>query len=123
MKRLVATTCLITLFAAGAVPAQDTTPMADHSQMTGAMDGFMSVMNKQIESMPKTSSGNVDADFIMMMIPHHQSAIDMAKIELEQGSDAEAKKMAQQIIDAQQKEIKELSAMLERMGMTPPPAN
>jgi uncharacterized protein (DUF305 family) len=56
------------------------------------------------------------------MIPHHQSAIDMARIELEQGEDEETRAMAQEIIDAQEAEIEEMRAMLERMGVEAPAA-
>ena len=73
-------------------------------------------------AMPTESSGHVDADFLLMMIPHHQSAIDMARIELEQGEDEETKAMAQAVIDAQEAEIAEMRAMLERMGVEAPAA-
>ena len=46
----------------------------------------------------------------MMMIPHHQSAIDMAKVQLEQGDDPQLRAMAEKIIAAQEKEIEELEA-------------
>ena len=54
-------------------------------------------MRAIMKSMPMESSGNVDADFLLIVIPHHQSAIDMAKVELEQGTDEETRKMAQMI--------------------------
>jgi uncharacterized protein (DUF305 family) len=50
-------------------------------------------------------SGDVDKDFAKLMIPHHQGAIDMAKIELEHGRNAELKAMATAIIESQQREI------------------
>jgi uncharacterized protein (DUF305 family) len=64
----------------------------------------------------------VDADFLLMMIPHHQSAIDMARVQLEQGQDEATRAMAQEIIDAQEAEIAEMRTMLEGMGVEPPAA-
>ena len=97
----------------------------DHSDMAMGdmaepMQGMMAVMDTMMQSMPGESSGSVDADFLLMMIPHHQSAIDMARIELEQGDDDETKAMAQAVIDAQEKEIAEMRTMLERMGVEAP---
>ena len=94
----------------------------DMGNMPEQMQGFMGVMDTMMQNMPMESSGMVDADFLLMMIPHHQSAIDMARIELEQGEDEETKAMAQEIIDAQEAEIEEMRAMLERMGVEPPAA-
>ena len=50
-------------------------------------------------------SGDVDADFAAMMIPHHQGAVDMAKILKEKGTDPELQKLADAIIASQEKEI------------------
>ena len=94
----------------------------DMSAMEGAMGEMMGAMDTMMQAMPTESSGMVDADFLLMMIPHHQSAIDMARIELEQGEDEETRAMAQEIIDAQEAEIEEMRAMLERMGVEAPAA-
>ena len=80
----------------------------------------MGTMQTMMQGMPQESSGDPDADFLLMMIPHHQSAVDMAHIELEQGDDEETRAMAQAVIDAQEKEIEEMRAMLERMGVQSP---
>ncbi len=97
----------------------------DHSNMAmdgamGEMMGAMSTMMQSMEAMPST--GMVDANFLLMMIPHHQSAIDMARVELEQGEDEATKAMAQEIIDAQEAEIAEMRTMLEGMGVELPAA-
>lgn len=94
----------------------------DMSAMPEPMQGMMGAMDTMMTAMPMESSGMVDADFLLMMIPHHQSAIDMARVELEAGEDEETKAMAQEIIDAQEAEIAEMRTMLERMGVEPPAA-
>ncbi len=55
-----------------------------------------------------------------MMIHHHQGAIDMAQIELEEGHDPELRQMANEVVVAQQKEIEELKDWLERNGCANP---
>ena len=61
-------------------------------------------------------SGNADVDFRRKMIPHHQGAIDMAKVALQHAKDPETKRMAQKIIDDQQKEIVEMQEWLNKSG-------
>lgn len=56
-----------------------------------------------------------DREFIDMMIPHHQGAIRMARIELSKGSSAEAKKLAQAIVDAQTREIGDMNDWRKRL--------
>ena len=68
-------------------------------------------MDKDMNSMAMT--GNMDKDFVMMMKTHHQSAIDMANDELSHGKKYEMKKMAQKIIEDQNKEIKEFNNWLD----------
>lgn len=95
----------------------------DHSSMDsndmemGSMpmnSGMQPAMDKMMADMHQMSmTGNVDHDFAMMMKSHHQAAIDMSQVELESGKNDELKKMAQNIIDAQKKEIIELQSFLD----------
>jgi uncharacterized protein (DUF305 family) len=86
------------------------------------MQGMMGAMQTMMQGMPMESAGDPDADFLLMMIPHHQSAVDMARVELEQGDDEETRAMAEKVIEAQEAEIAEMRAMLERMGIEAPAA-
>ena len=64
-------------------------------------------------------SGNADRDFAAAMIPHHQGAIEMARIQLRHGTDPEMRRLAEEIIRTQEAEIAELRAFLARSA---PPA-
>ena len=61
-------------------------------------------------------TGDQDRDFARKMIVHHQGAIDMARQQLARGKDAQMRGMAGKIIGAQQREIAELNAFLDRTG-------
>ncbi|KDR28440.1 MULTISPECIES: CopM family metallochaperone [Caballeronia] len=60
-------------------------------------------MMKNMSAPPYT--GNTDKDFVAHMIPHHQGAVDMAKVELKYGKDPDMKRLAKNIIKAQDEEI------------------
>jgi len=53
-------------------------------------------------------TGDPDKDFVSMMIMHHEGAIDMAEVEVDNGTDPQIKKMAQEIINKQEAEIKQM---------------
>jgi uncharacterized protein (DUF305 family) len=63
-------------------------------------------------------SGNIDRDFVVMMVPHHQSAIDMAQAELRYGREAQLRRIAQEIIVDQTRQI---SLMRLAVGEPLPP--
>ena len=67
---------------------------------------YMDIMNKMHQAMSAgVQAKNADVGFAKGMIPHHEGAIAMAKVELQYGKDAEMKALAQKIVDAQQSEI------------------
>jgi uncharacterized protein (DUF305 family) len=62
-------------------------------------------MNKMMADMTIKPTGDVDRDFVAMMVPHHQGAIDMAKAELKYGHNEQLRRIAQEIVVTQQQEI------------------
>ncbi|MCO5733169.1 DUF305 domain-containing protein [Rhizobium sp. SSA_523] len=77
---------------------------------------FEAANKKMHADMAIAYSGNPDVDFVRSMIPHHQGAIDMAKIELAHGKDPELRKLAQEVISAQEGEIAMMRAWLAEHG-------
>jgi uncharacterized protein (DUF305 family) len=59
-------------------------------------------------------SGDNDVDFVRLMLPHHQAAIDMAKTELLYGKDPQMRRLAQEIITDQQLEIELMQRWLKQ---------
>jgi len=59
-------------------------------------------------------SGNSDVDFVRLMLPHHQAAIDMAKTQLLYGKDPQMRRLAQEIITDQQLEIEFMQQWLKK---------
>jgi uncharacterized protein (DUF305 family) len=62
-------------------------------------------MTKMMADMDVRPTGDVDVDFVAMMIPHHQGAIDMARAQLRYGRNEQVRRLAQEIIVTQQEEI------------------
>ena len=76
-------------------------------------------MTKMMTAMDIKPSGDIDADFVAMMVPHHQGAIDMALAQLRYGRNEQLRRLAQEIIVTQQQEI---AAMRLALGQPLPPS-
>ncbi len=74
---------------------------------------FKTAHMKMMHDMMMEFSGDADVDFVRGMIPHHQGAIEMAKVQLEHGKDPELRKLAQTIISDQEKEIAQMQDWLK----------
>jgi hypothetical protein len=81
---------------------------------TPSTKAFIEANTKMHQGMAIQFTGNADADFVKGMIPHHQGAVDMAKIVLQYGKDPEIKKFAESIIKAQSTEIEFMNAWLKK---------
>ena len=98
----------------GTALAQQAMQHQGHMGGMPSMGDMQGAMTRMQQGMDLPSSGNVDVDFARMMIPHHQGAIDMAKVELAQGKDPKLRKLAEEIIAAQEKEIEFLKSWLAK---------
>lgn len=77
---------------------------------------FAGINARMHRDMDMTYTGKTDVDFAKAMIAHHQGAIDMAKVELAFGEDPEIKKVAEEVIKAQEGEIAFLKDWLQKNG-------
>ncbi len=83
---------------------------------SAATTAYKAVNDKMHKDMMVAFTGDADADFVRGMIPHHQGAIDMAKVVLAHGKDPELRKLANAIITEQEKEIAFMRDWLKKNG-------
>ena len=108
------TLAVTVLLATSASVLADDMTMASHA---GPADkAFMESMQKMQQDMAMKPTGNTDRDFVRMMMPHHQGAIDMAKVELRYGKDPVLRRMAAGIVKAQKAEIGTMKAWRAKHG-------
>ena len=118
MKHLIALSLAAVIGMGGIAYAQthDThgAKKATSANDTAATKAYRAANTKMHEGMNLKFSNDADVDFIRGMIPHHQGAIDMAKVVLEHGKDPQARKWAEDIIREQAREIAEMTDWLAK---------
>ena len=106
-----ATSLIIAHGPSSAQPARETMPIqyvadrTDNSAEASFMSENESAMSKMMTDMMVKPTGDIDRDFVAMMVPHHQGAVDMAQAELKYGHNELLRRLARQIIANQQNEI------------------
>ncbi|WP_445504050.1 CopM family metallochaperone [Microvirga sp. G4-2] len=106
------------VFAQGVSHSGHSTPMqTQHSTDTPATKGYREANAKMHRNMDIPYTGDSDADFVRSMIPHHQGAIDMAKVALQNAKDEQVRKWATDVIREQEREIAEMQAWLKKKGV------
>ncbi|BCQ23589.1 DUF305 domain-containing protein [Caballeronia sp. NK8] len=113
--------CSATAIAQTAAPASDAMPgmnMEQHAPKptdVSSTAAFQAADQKMMSGMSSIEyTGDADRDFVAHMIPHHQGAVEMAKVELKYGKDAKLRKLAKDVIAAQEKEIAFMKQWLEQ---------
>ncbi len=130
MKLWITTLVLACAFRAAAVSAQHEhgtvapqtgAPPAAAQPFARQMDAGMKQMMKDMHA--PGYSGNPDVDFLAMMIPHHEGAVEMARLALIYGKDPLTRRLAEEIIASQTAEIAAMKERLEilRRGEDPNP--
>ncbi|MFL6354640.1 MAG: DUF305 domain-containing protein [Bryobacteraceae bacterium] len=117
-RLLIAAAAALTILSIGLLRARVRSGiLANNSQPTADRDwseliASMDKMHMAMEAVKR--SGNSDVDFVRLMLPHHQAAIDMAKTQLLYGKDPQMRRLAQEIITDQQSEIELMQRWLKQ---------
>ena len=94
------------------------TPGSPVAAFQHGMDSVMVAMDEGMRRMDGASPADIDASFAAMMVPHHQGAVDMARLQLLYGKDPALRRLAQSIIAEQQVEIQRMNAWLRKHQAT-----
>ena len=106
-------------FAHEAHPAAQPAASSDESGFLAENDAAMTRMMNDMAAKP---TGDIDRDFVAMMAPHHQGAIDMAVIELRYGKNEQLRRLAQEIIVSQMQEIRAMHLAIGEQVVASAPA-
>ncbi|REC95394.1 CopM family metallochaperone [Kushneria indalinina] len=110
---------LLSTAALADAPASHETHVSKDGDADQAAQAFSDANQRMHHDMAIDPSGNVDMDFARGMLAHHRGAVDMARIELEHGSDEQMRTLAREVIDAQQEEIEQLERWIAEHDARP----
>ena len=99
-------------------------PTHRHGAAAGAGNAFQREMDASMARMMQDMHGpgyvgNLDIDFLAMMIPHHAGAVDMARLVLQHGRDPATRQLAEEIIAGQTIEIESMTRRLAALRRPP----
>jgi uncharacterized protein (DUF305 family) len=95
-----------TCHALATMPIQYVADRSDPSEEQPFLSENAAAMSKMMADMTIKPTGDVDRDFVAMMVPHHRGAVDMANAELNYGHNEQLRRLAREIVATQQQEIK-----------------
>ena len=95
---------------------------ANQPSDTPSTRGYKAAHGAMMRAMAVPYTGDPDVDFRLQMIPHHQGAIDMAKVAMQHAKDPWSRQLAEAIIVEQQREIAQMRGWLASHGVTSPTA-
>ena len=118
MKQCTWQFAILLILASAAAPSawqQAAQPHPDVTKVSPAWPALMASMEKMNgDTMSGGSSGDNDIDFVLLMLPHHQAAIDMAKTEILYGKDPQMRRLAQEVVTDQQSEAELMRLWLKQ---------
>lgn len=119
MKFIAGLLCLGLLAVTPAIAGEMDMKSVDHMKMdmrgsAPSSKAFEDSMRKMHAAMMMSYTGNTDVDFVRGMVPHHQGAVDMATVELQYGKDPEIRRLAEDILKTQEREIALMNGWLAK---------